>query len=224
MTYVDNEIKDLSLSVKDGETLKLNFASFSAFPKAKIDIRVASNGYLDAAFADFSSGKGKLEIAVYLEGEGAHCDWHLSSLTKGDSEKVFDVSLFHLVPHTEGEVANYGITLDESRLTFTGVSKIKNGAKGSTTRQAAKIIVFDPHSGGKCTPILKIDENDVSASHAAIVGKLSDEHLFYLESRGLPPKEAKRLITLGYLKPVLGYFKDEKLRQRIDEAIEGGLK
>ena len=224
LTYVDEQIQDLSLEVKEGDTLLLNFASFHDFHPTKIDIRVASNAHLNVAFADFGSGKGTMKVAIYLEGEGATCDWHLSSLSKGDSEKVFDVSLFHMVPHTEGTVANYGITLDQSRLAFEGVSKIEHGAKSAKTRQEAKIIVFDPESDGRCSPILKIDDNDVAASHAAIVGRLSEEHLFYLESRGLPPKEAKRLITLGYLKPVLAFFKDEALKQRIDEAIEGGLR
>ncbi|MBP5216831.1 MAG: SufD family Fe-S cluster assembly protein [Bacilli bacterium] len=223
LTYVNEQIQDLSLVVKEGETTQLNFASFSQFPQAKIDIRVASNGHLDVAFADFSEGKGKLSVAIYLEGEGASCNWHLSSLTRGDSQKVFDISLSHVVPHTEGAVSNYGITLGQSRLSFQGISKIANGAKGAKTRQAAKIIVFDPESRGECSPILAIDENDVAASHAAVVGKLNDEHLFYLESRGLPPKEAKRLITLGYLKPVLAYFTDEALKKRIEEAIEGGI-
>ncbi len=223
LTYVDKQIQDLSLEVKEGETAQLNFASFSDFPEAKIDIRVASNGHLNVAFADFSEGKGRLKVAVSLQGEGASCDWHLSSLSKGVSQKIFDISLSHDVPHTEGVVSNYGIALGQSRLTFQGISRIQNCAKGAKTRQAAKIIVFDPESRGECSPILAIDENDVVASHAAVVGKLNDDHLFYLESRGLPPKEAKRLITLGYLRPVLAFFTDEALKKRIEEAIEGGI-
>ena len=62
----------------------------------------------------------------------------------------------------------------------------------------------------------------MSASHAAIVGKLNEDHMFYLMSRGLDSKEARRLITLGYLKPIETYF-DEADRSRIDEAIEGGI-
>ncbi|MBO4540914.1 MAG: SufD family Fe-S cluster assembly protein, partial [Bacilli bacterium] len=133
LTYVDQQINDLSLVVKEGEDVQMNFASFSRFPEAKIDIRVASNGHLRVAFADFSEGKGKLRASIHLDGEGATCDWHLSSLTKGDSQKVFDVSLFHHVAHTEGTVSNYGITLDKSRLTFQGVSNIFHGSKGAKT-------------------------------------------------------------------------------------------
>lgn len=92
----------------------------------------------------------------------------------------------------------------------------------SETSQKEKIIVFDPEAVGQCSPILRIDENDVSASHSAIVGKLSDEHLFYMLSRGIDLETAKRLLTLGFLKPITAYF-DEKLSQRILDSIEGGL-
>ena len=108
-------------------------------------------------------------------------------------------------------------------MTFSGVSEIQKGAKKTHTRQVAKIIVFDPKSDGQASPILKIGENDVEASHAAVVGRLSEEHLFYLESRGVDETMAKRLITLGYLKPIEAYFSDPKIVEQIDNAIEGGI-
>lgn len=120
-------------------------------------------------------------------------------------------------------MSNYGICQDNSRLTFTGVSSIEKYAVKSNTRQEAKIIVFDQGADGKCSPVLKIDENDVIASHGATVGKLNDSHLFYLMSRGLSEEEAKRLITLGYLKPVVEYFSDEDLRKKILSCIEEGF-
>ena len=56
-----------------------------------------------------------------------------------------------------------------------------------------------------------------------MVGRLSEEHLFYLESRGVDEAMAKRLITLGYLKPIEAYFSDPKTVEQIDNAIEGGI-
>ena len=74
-------------------------------------------------------------------------------------------------------------------------------------------MVFDEKSTGIAKPILKIDENSIEASHAAVVGKINDEHLFYLVSRGLSEAEAKELITLGYLKPILKGFQDEEVAE-----------
>ncbi|MBP5091219.1 MAG: SufD family Fe-S cluster assembly protein [Bacilli bacterium] len=223
LVLVDEEIKDRAIEVKEGESLMLNLAAFKSFPSAKIDIRVARNASVKGVFADFSKGEGHFVLNVYLDGEGSSCDWHLAALSDGSSRKVFDTSVWHNVGNTTGVMSNYGICRDESRLTFTGVSEIKRGSKGSSTQQSAKIIVFDPLCDGKCSPILNIDENDVSASHAAVVGKLNENHLFYLMSRGLSREEARRLITLGYMKPIEAYFADDSLKKRIDDAIEGGI-
>ena len=106
---------------------------------------------------------------------------------------------------------------------FKGISHIKNGSIKSKTRQSAKIMVFDPKCHAKANPILKIDENDIEASHAAIVGKVNDEHMFYLCSRGISENDAKQLITLGYLKPITNYFEDEKYVQEIVDGIEKRL-
>src|SRR5574344_465381 len=223
ITLVNENIKDASFEVKEGDSLVLTLAAFSAFPGATITVKVAANASFRGAFADFSNGEGKFVLKVFLEGPGSECDWHLSSLADHSDKKVFDTSVAHLAPHTKAEMSNYGITMGESHLTFTGVSEIQKGSVKTVTRQAAKIIVFDPLCDGRCSPVLKIDENDVDASHAAIVGRLNEDHLFYLLSRGIPLPVAKRLITLGYLKPIEQYFNDKELIQKIDDSIEEGI-
>ena len=84
-------------------------------------------------------------------------------------------------------------------------------------------MVFDETSNGIAKPILKIDENDIEASHAAIVGKINDEHIFYLTSRGLTEEEAKRIMTLGYLKPIMVGFVDDEIKEEIEKLIEGKM-
>jgi Fe-S cluster assembly protein SufD len=81
-------------------------------------------------------------------------------------------------------------------------------------------MVFDRYSNAIAKPILKIDENEIEASHAATVGKISDDELFYLTSRGLSEETAKELITLGYLKPILKGFQDEEVAEQISNLIE----
>ncbi|HBF67879.1 MAG TPA: hypothetical protein DDW20_00960 [Firmicutes bacterium] len=107
-------------------------------------------------------------------------------------------------------------------MVFSGINHIKTGAKKSVTSQNAKIIVFDRNAVGIASPILKIDENDVKASHAAIVGQLNSDHMFYLMSRGLSKEDARQLITLGYLEPISKLFNaenKEKIKKAIEEAI-----
>ena len=84
-------------------------------------------------------------------------------------------------------------------------------------------MVFDEKSDAIAKPILKIDDNDIEASHAAVVGKISDDHMFYLTSKGLSEEEARQLITYGYLKPILNGFDDQELQTKIQGYIEKGV-
>ncbi|MCR4562285.1 MAG: SufD family Fe-S cluster assembly protein [Bacilli bacterium] len=223
LTYIDNLPNSLHLEVKEGETLCFNVALFKEASDTEIVIDLAKDASLVAAMADFSKGKFRFKLTVNLNGDNSKAEWHLASLGAGNASKIFECSAFHKGLETEALMSNYGITRDEGKLVFTGVSDIPHGAKKTKTRQVAKVIVFDPKSDGQASPVLCIDDNDVEASHAAVVGRLNEQHLFYLESRGVSREEAKRLITLGYLKPIEQFFSDEGLIGKIDEAIEGGV-
>ena len=147
-------------------------------------------------------------------------NWHLSSLAASQDNKTFDISVNHIAPRTYARMDNYGVCKDAAKLVFSGISTINNGSRRSKTHQNSKIMVFDSLSDGIAKPILKIDENDIEASHAAVVGKINDEHLFYLTSRGLTEADAKQLITFGYLKPIMNGFMEEEIKGEISDLIE----
>lgn len=220
--FLDASALEEEYAVPAGESARFLFAFFGESRNRKCKIRVGKGAKLEVAYADFSRGATQVDMDILLEDEGAEASFHGAVLSTENDKKDVRANCFHLAPHTSGLVENYGITEGHSRLCFLGKSDIAKGAYGSKTRQSAKAIVFDPGCVAHASPILCIDENDVQASHAAVVGKLNDDHLFYLMSRGLSVKEARRLITLGYLKPIEEYFSGE-LRDRIDQAIEGGL-
>ena len=76
---------------------------------------------------------------------------------------------------------------------------------------------------GDANPILLIDDNDVSAGHAASVGRVNEEQLYYLMSRGLPKKLAERLVIRGFLGPVLTSVPSISVRKRLSDMIEEKL-
>ena len=203
----------------------VNVASLMHFDKKdlKITANVAQNAVFSGYFADFITSDCKADITINLNGEGAICRWHLASLTEKNEHKEFAVNIYHNALNTYSKMDNYGVVRDNAKLVFAGIGKIENGMHGSKAHQNAKIMVFDKTSNGVAKPVLKIDENDVEASHAAVVGKINDEHIFYLTSRGLTEDEAKRLITFGYLKPIIKGFEDEEYKEKIINLIEGKM-
>ncbi len=214
---------DVYFELERNSHLHLSVLANKPLKTLKISANVAQNAVIECYYADFVQGECKGEINISLNESNASCDWHLASLTEDKDKKSFDVSVFHNSKSTFAQMDNYGVIRDDGKLTFSGICHIKNGSSGSKAHQNAKIMVFDELSNGIAKPILKIDENDIEASHAAVVGKINDEHIFYLTSRGLSIDAAKRIITLGYLKPILKGFDDEDIKKEIENLIEGKM-
>lgn len=213
---------DVNLVLNEGSELTLKLANFEENSEINITGKIGKYARISVVFADFSSGNSKIVSQINLAEEGATCDWHLATLANKKDNKIFDISFKHLVGKTTSLMDNYGVARDDSKIVFSGVSHITEGAKGSNAKQNAKIIVFDKNSQGVASPILKIDENEVQASHGAIVGQLNSDHMFYLMSRGLTRDEARMIITLGYLKPVSRQFSEET-QKLIEEAIKEAM-
>jgi Fe-S cluster assembly scaffold protein SufB len=222
LIFNGNQDQTLAIECADDVQGKVQIVMNQPNKNLTLNMALQTNVQLEAALADFTRGKGKVIVSVELLGKDSHLEWHTAALASDKDRKFYAVNFTHKQLNTYANMTNYGVTEGESSLQFTGTGHIINGAKYSKTHQAAKIMVFDPRCFGRADPVLKIDENEVEASHAATVGKVNDEHLFYLCSRGLTKQEAKRLITLGYLNPIIQYFTDENIKDSLAQQIELG--
>lgn len=182
-------------------------------------LSLKSNANVEVAYADFSRGKCTLNVKADLEEIGSSIKWHLASLSQGEDYKDYSINFNHLVMQTNAKMENYGVCKDRSTLSFLGDATIFKGAKKSSTKQNARIMVFDKTCHAKASPKLCIYENDVEASHGASEGQINQEHVYYLMSRGLSEDEAKKLITFGYLYPIINYFSDEETKSKIENCI-----
>lgn len=215
--------KDFTIEVNKYSEVVVSFLCKTNADGYTITINIREGSIVDGYFADFTENKEKFQFIANLLEKDAVMNWHLASLTASNDNKQFDISVNHISPSTFAKMDNYGVCKDDGKLVFSGISTINNGSKGSKTHQSSKIMVFDEASIGVAKPILKIDENDIEASHAAVVGKINDEHLFYLTSRGLTESAAKELITFGYLKPIMNGFIEDEIKNEISSLIEGRM-
>ena len=214
------EKDDFQIKVGNNVTLTISFLIKENINNKKVLLDAGENSNIQIYFADFSLGKAEFAFVGNLLQRNTSLNWHLASLSANSDNKTFDISVNHIAGSTFARMDNYGVCKDDARLVFSGISTINNGAKESKTHQNSKIMVFDEKSDGIAKPILKIDENDIEASHAAVVGKINDDHLFYLTSRGLSESAAKELITFGYLKPIMNGFVEEDIKEEISKLIE----
>lgn len=177
------------------------------------------NASLNIYFADFSNDNSSLISNVILLGEGAKSSFKFSSLVTKNDNKKYSISFSHIGEKTESHLEGYSVNTDTSKLKVEGISHIEKDAIKSKASQKIKAILFDQTSSAIANPILKIDCDDIEASHACAIGSLNDDHLFYLLSRGIALEDAKKLITYGYLNPIVNYFDDED-KEELENLIK----
>ncbi len=187
--------------------------------ECKEDVYLKQNAICQCGYAELSDGSYKGTYHYYLDGEGADARVRMAILSKETERKHYEVCIQHNQPHTFGQMDNYGVVKDQAKLTIDGIGTITKGQHGAASHQTNKIMVFDPQCQASANPYLYIDEYDVKASHAAGVGKMDEEHLYYLQSRGLTKKQAMHLITYGYLKPVIEVIDNEMMKERFESAL-----
>ncbi len=217
---IDSSNSKVIYNLNDYANVNHSIACLNKGNVSNYEVNLENGAFYEGALADFSCGNKSFKVNCSLNKPEGKVLWHLSSLATLDDKKDFDISINHYAKHTFAKMENYGVCENDASMNFLGISKIHKGAKTSATHQSAKIMVFDPNCKAKASPSLCIDENDVEASHAAVVGQINEEHIFYLTSRGIKEEEAKKLITLGYLNPILGYFNDEEILSKIKDSID----
>lgn len=156
---------------------------------------------------------------IDIDGVNSYCYSKVASMVSKNKKKI-RIAVNHLKIGSSSKLDNYGVVTSKGNLEFEIIGNILKKCKKSNVLQNNKIILFDKDSTGEIKPLLYIDENDVVATHAAAVGKVDDNHIFYLMSRGINEIEAKKTIALGYLKPVLEYINDEKIKNEISNLME----
>ena len=120
---------------------------------------------------------------------------------------------------TFSNIENIGIAFDNGNVTFDTTGKIEKGMSKSKCAQLSRGIVMDNKSTVTAKPILLIDEYDCFANHGASIGKMSDDDLFYLMSRGLNKDEAFLLILQGIVRPYINSIPDDNLKEEIENSV-----
>jgi Fe-S cluster assembly protein SufD len=108
---------------------------------------------------------------------------------------------------------------DNASNIINSITKIEHGATKSDGQQSSKVLMLDEKARGDANPILLIDENDVTAGHAASVGRVDPLQIFYLMSRGISKKQAEKLIIDGFLDVVISQVPSETLQKSIHQVI-----
>jgi Fe-S cluster assembly protein SufD len=162
----------------------------------------------------------RLRVEAVLDGRGSSAD--LRGLFFGTGEQAFDFRTMqdHVAPNTTSDLLFKGALTDRARSVYVGVVRVEPEARGSSSNQANRNLLLSDKAKASSEPILEILNNDIlRCSHGATVGPVDAEHLFYLESRGIPHAIAQRMLVQGFLGEVLDRLPVAQVREAVDQEL-----
>lgn len=199
--------------------IKRQSESVSAYHTALTQVRLDR----DARFSSLALAVGALlsrnEVNVAFEGEGAECTLAGGALLRGrqhaDSTTVAD----HGVPHTSSSQIFRNVLDDNSRSVFQGGVIVRPDAQKTDSAQSNRNLLLSAGAQADSKPELQIFADDVKCAHGATVGDLDEAAMFYLESRGIPPHQAKSLLIGAFVGEIFDGMPEGAVRAHIETAV-----
>src|SRR5258708_1431624 len=139
------------------------------------------------------------DYTVELIGSGAHADILGAFMTTQKQMLEINLHIIHKAPHTSAQTKLHGVAKDYSSIRFFGRIKIDPGCPDTQSFLEERILLLSDNAKAEAIPELEILSDDVKCSHAASISRIPDEHLFYLQIRGLTSKVAEALVIEGFL-------------------------
>jgi Fe-S cluster assembly protein SufB len=187
---------------------------------------VQKDGVMEWVGGNMGSGVTMLYPCSMLVGEGARCDHMAIAFANKDQWQDTGAKVFHLAPHTSSKVVSKSISKDGGVAVYRGQLKIAPHAHDCIANVECDALLLDEISRTDTIPDIQIRNNDVTIAHEATVGKLSEEDIFYLTSRGIPEDEAKAMIVNGFIEPIVRLLPLEyavEMNRLIELEMEGSV-
>jgi Fe-S cluster assembly protein SufD len=181
--------------------------------------RVERDAQLDWIFGAVGSHLTKNFTEIDLAGQGSNGRMSGFYFTDGVQHLDHDTQQNHFAPNTTSDLLFKGALKGRSRSVWQGMIYVAPGAQKTDGYQANRNLILDDHARADSIPGLEILADDVRCTHGATIGKLEEEPLFYLQSRGIPEEEAERLLVEGFFDPIMQRIPFEGVRERFHRAI-----
>jgi len=181
----------------------------------------------DARYRLLAVNTGALSArsTAHVQMAGAGAELTLAVAALGDRQQVQDYFALveHIAPRARTEQSFRGIAAGRARVAFNGKITVREAASGTDSRQSLRGLLAGPEAEIDVRPQLEIYTDEVRCSHGATAGKLDDNMLFYLLSRGLSPEVAQRLLKWAFLEDVVSKIELPALRRQIEHDLAGQM-
>lgn len=163
---------------------------------------------------------------IYLAGEGARGEVLSIAFAGTGQHQDAGAKMIHAAPRTSSRITSKSISKNSGRSSYRGMVKVYPGARDCRVSVECDALLLDPEARSDTYPTMEIAEDRVRIEHEARVSKVSEEQLFYLQSRGLSEDEARLLIVNGFIEPFTKELPMEyavELNKLIELEMEGSV-
>ncbi len=216
------------VNISIGENASLKLTQLQLMPEERnhaneVNIVLEKKAKLQLVAVETGAKSFTSKVNIILKGDKSQAD--VSVLYFGDGSRSLDMNyvLDFQGRKTVGNLEVYGGLMGESQKIFRGTLDFKQGSKQAKGYEKENVVVLSKGVRNRSVPIMLSGEDDVVGNHAVSSGKINEDKLHYLMSRGLSPAEARKLVLEAAFNPVLELIEDEVLRQEIDSYIKERL-
>lgn len=219
---------DASVEIFAGPAARVNTVTLQEFGEQVWHFQHQSAGAARSAtvsslVVSLGARFSRQEAATVIKGPGAAVE--MLGLYFAAAGQHFDFRTLqdHADEHATSDLLYKGALRDDAHTVYSGLIHVRPNGKETDAYQTNRNLVLSDHAKADSKPELEIENNDVRCSHAASVGQINEEEVFYLQSRGITPREAERLIVNGFFEDVVGRVRQEEVRQVLRDSIEKKL-
>jgi Fe-S cluster assembly protein SufD len=222
--YFTNGVTEISLAEHAVlDHYKLQYESEQAYHIGSMHVRADHAAHFTSHSISLGGSLVRNDVIAALAGEGVDCT--LNGLYLADGQRHVDnhTTIDHARAHCGSREVYKGILADRARGVFNGKIIVRPDAQKSDAKQTNRALLLSEDAQINTKPQLEIFANDVKCTHGAAVGQLDEEAIFYLRSRGLAERDAKRLLTYAFAAEVLQRIPLQPIRARVDEIVGRAL-
>jgi Fe-S cluster assembly protein SufD len=169
------------------------------------------------------SALARHDIGAVLAGSGAHLILNGLSVLHGRQHVDHHTTIDHAAPHCESHELFNGVFDDHARGVFTGRIIVRPGAQRTDSKQTNNNLLLSEDARADSQPQLEIYADDVKCTHGATLGPLDQAALFYLQTRGIAPADARALMTYGFGAQIIGALPVPEVRRQLDRLVRATL-
>ncbi|NRW33516.1 Fe-S cluster assembly protein SufB [Clostridium beijerinckii] len=195
----------VELYVKEGATLR--YSTIENWSKNMLNLNtkraiVEKNGIIEWVSGSFGSQISMLYPMSILKGEGARAEFTGVSFAGKGQNLDTGAKVIHAAPNTSSTINSKSISRNGGKATYRGVLKVNSNAYNSKSMVSCESLMLDNKSKSDTIPVIDLLNDDVEIGHEAKIGKISDDSIFYLMTRGISEDEAKSMIVRGFVEPI----------------------